>query len=102
MDLFHVTPCCNVPNILREGLVPQIGLNSETAGEKVPGIYLFKDLGAVENALLNWLGDEFEDTPLSLLRVHISEAVLMREPESFEYVCRISIHPENIQVVAAI
>ncbi len=100
MELFHVTPRFNVPNILREGLVPQIGANSLAAGEIRPGIYLFQNWMAAEDALLNWLGEKFEDIPLSVLRVHASEEFLIHEPESFEYICQVSIPPKDIQEIA--
>lgn len=102
MDLLHVTPSCNLPGILREGLVPQIGINSLAAGEETPGVYLFQCWDDVETALLNWLGEEFGDIPLSLLCVRVQEAFLIHEPGSFEYVCRSCIPPEDIQVIATL
>lgn len=101
MEMLHVTPSRNVPDILREGLVPQIGNNSAAAGEKAPSIYLFRDWDAVETALLNWLGEAHEGVPLSILRVSVSKAFLSHEEGSFEYICQTVIPPENIREILA-
>lgn len=39
---YHVTPKRNVKNILRKGLVPQIGERSKDAEEPLPAVYLFR------------------------------------------------------------
>lgn len=62
---FHVTPTRNIEAIRREGLIPkQSVMNDE------PGVYLFKDRVSLEDALMNWLGDRFDDDePLSVIEV---------------------------------
>ena len=57
IPLYHVTPLDQVPNILETGLEPRIGPRSE-AMELEPRVYLFGDQESVEQALMNWLGDE--------------------------------------------
>ena len=59
--LFHVTLRENLPGIFRDGLVPQVGPRSDAAGESSPAIYCFPTWADCEQALLTWLGDEFED-----------------------------------------
>lgn len=58
---FHVTPIENLESILESGLVPQIGERSEEIGEEQERIYLFSDFEEMENALMNWLGEVFEE-----------------------------------------
>lgn len=56
---FHVTPMANVPSIMGLGLLAKIGERSEKYGEKKPAVWLFSDVGEMETALTNWLGEEF-------------------------------------------
>ncbi len=66
---YHVTPTHNLANIQKNGLQPNIGDRSVKLEDKA-GIYLFNSLDDAENALSNWLGDEFdEDEQLSLLQI---------------------------------
>ena len=55
--LYHVTPLDQVGKILETGLEPRIGPRSE-AMELEPRIWLFGDQESVDQALMNWLGDE--------------------------------------------
>ena len=57
IPLYHVTPLDQVSNILETGLEPRIGPRSE-AMELEPRIWLFGDQESVDQALMNWLGDE--------------------------------------------
>lgn len=42
-------------------MIPKIGPLSESNNETKPKIYLFNDLSDLENAMLNWLGDNIND-----------------------------------------
>ena len=57
ISLYHVTPLDQVSNILETGLEPRIGPRSERM-ELEPRIWLFGDQESVDQALMNWLGDE--------------------------------------------
>lgn len=57
IPLYHVTPLDQVSNILETGLEPRIGPRSEGM-ELEPRVYLFGDQESVDQALMNWLGDE--------------------------------------------
>jgi hypothetical protein len=53
---------------MKRGLVPQIGDRSRAAGEDREAVYAFHDLVSVRDALMNWLGDSFdEDVELSII-----------------------------------
>ena len=68
---FHVTPMENVASILNSNLPPKIGERSEKAEESEKAIFLFSDVQELENALYNWLGQEFEDDPRELAILQI-------------------------------
>ncbi len=57
ISLYHVTPLDQVGTILETGLEPRIGPRSERM-ELEPRIWLFGDQESVDQALMNWLGDE--------------------------------------------
>lgn len=60
---YHVTLLENLIPILDAGILPCIGERSRALGEDVPRVYLFTSLMACEEALMNWLGDAFDDVP---------------------------------------
>jgi len=60
-EVFHVTTSSNYEKIRQIGLMPQIGPRSATAKECTAKIYFFVDRDVLEEAVLNWLGDEFEE-----------------------------------------
>jgi pyrimidine deaminase RibD-like protein len=70
--VYHVTPTKNLKSIAKQGLTPTVGdRTSQIAGEK-SGIYVFPDQVSAEDAVMNWLGDEFDDEPLTMLKIDIS------------------------------
>ncbi len=94
---FHVTPSENVESILSGGLVPRTGARSEKLGDH--GIFLFRSAEDAEDAVMNWMGDEFgEDEPLTLLRVVLSDGAETSE-EAFEVVCHEPIPANQIEVL---
>ncbi len=74
---YHISPSSNRRSILKNGLIPQIGNNSESLGEIEDGIYLFPSMDDLENALSNWLGELYDDDEIEL---DIFEVTL---PENF-------------------
>jgi hypothetical protein len=70
--VYHVTPTRNLKSIAKQGLKPTVGdRTSQIAGEK-SGIYVFPDRTSAEDAVMNWLGDEFDDEPLTMLKIDVS------------------------------
>lgn len=100
---YHVTLTSNLPNIMKVGLEPRIGPLSTVAGESKPTIYLFFNLGAVEEALMNWLGEYLpEDQPLSLLKVILPPGTKSKKGENefgYEKLVFTVIPPECIEVL---
>jgi CRISPR/Cas system-associated endonuclease Cas3-HD len=69
--VWHITPKANVSKIMKQGLIPKIGRRSKSAKEKTPAIYVFPDSISMEDALTNWLDNEFEDVKLSILELTV-------------------------------
>lgn len=98
MALYHVTPTINIPSIMRDGLVPQVGDRS-TAMAETPAIYLFPSREHAEDAVMNWLGDEFEDVPLTLLKVSVDPSIIQRSGADYEVTIHHTIDPNAIENV---
>lgn len=80
----HVTPFKNVRSIETKGLQPRVlkrGLFSDSRTEK--RIYLFTDPDTAEDALSNWLADEYEDARyFGILQVHVPPSIrVLDDPE---------------------
>lgn len=67
--VYHVTPTRNLERIRKFGLKAQIGSRSRQISEEKPGVYCFANKDDLENAMMNWLGDQFDDEQLSLLKI---------------------------------
>lgn len=94
---YHVTPADNLDSIMRFGLCPRIGNRASAYGEDAPKVYLFGHRKDVDNALMNWLGDEFDDDiALAVLQVECDSVV--RGDVAYEYVCFETIAPECISL----
>jgi hypothetical protein len=68
---YHVTPKSNLKSILKNGFVPAIGERSEILGEVERAVYFFCSLEECDNALWNWLGEEFEDLDEDLIIIEV-------------------------------
>jgi len=70
---YHVTTQENYHKIMQHGLVPNVGARSAKLEEQ-PQIFLFTDKESMEDAVANWLGDEFdEDKELVVLQVSLPQ-----------------------------
>lgn len=95
MKTYHVTPKSNLPSILKNGLVPTIGERSQLL-ETIPKIYLFPSKENLETALLNWLGQEFEDLEEDLIILEIDLSDTIYQSEAFELTVSEIIKPDLI------
>ena len=98
---YHVTPTCNVPRIMREGLHPRRGPRSRRLGELHKAVYLFKGREDAADGLANWLGDELpEDEPVALIMVNLpAGACILDTTADYELVVADHIPPENLTVM---
>lgn len=79
--MYHVTPLKNLESIKKHGLIAKIGPRSQKIGEPVSAIYLFPELGYANDAVANWLGDEFDDDEdLIILPINVTEDDVERAP----------------------
>ena len=94
-NYYHVTPAFNITNIIKNGLTARRGTRSLLAKEKGNRIYLFDSKADVENALANWLGDEFPDTDLKVVTLSLPKDFPL-EKEAFEVTTTKDIPPHYI------
>lgn len=96
--LYHSTPISNLESILKDGLIPQIGERSIQLNESA-GVYLFTSYEQCENALCNWLGEEFDelDEDVVTLEIELPDAFPLEESVEWEAVARERIQPTYIK-----
>jgi len=100
VTLYHVCLTRSLPRILENGLAPRIGPRSKRRGEKKPAIYFFPDLETLDDALSNWLGDEFsESAKLALLKVQIPHGVEVKSDVEYERHIHEPVPPDHITVL---
>ncbi len=98
---YHVTPTRNIPRIMQQGLVPKTGMRARLLSEPAAGIYLFPSVADAENAIENWLGDQFGETvPLALLEVKIPPGSTFIPCADYEIIVANPIPPENITIIS--
>jgi hypothetical protein len=86
----HVTPLDNLYSILSKGLEPKIGTRSQKIEEKTPAIYLFNSLDDCNNALMNWLGEEFDEdygegSKVAILKISLPVSKLFNKEDHESY-----------------
>lgn len=98
---YHVTPATSIDRILHEGLVPRQDKRSAEANEREPGVYMFGSRVDAEDAVANWLGEQFdEDEPLALLQIKLPKDFPRPKKTAFEYMSTIKIPPAFITVAS--
>lgn len=100
MKLYHLTPSKNLPSILQIGLIPQIGERSQEIGESTPAIYAFLNMISVEDSLLGWLGDCFEEETLSLIEITPPTNLQFEFIGGYEIIIKSSIPVECLKIVS--
>ena len=98
--VYHVTPARNLRSIVSKGLRPSVGdRSSKIAGEQ-SAVYCFPDKASLEDALMNWLGDEFdEDEQLALLKIDTTGLSGTFTPNAEYEVTLTEVPPKNITIV---
>jgi hypothetical protein len=79
--------------------VPKRGARSRSARETQPAIFVFPDSVSMEDAITNWLDDEFEDIPLSLLELTVPRAWLTQHAIRWEAAIMQPVPPDRIRVL---
>lgn len=97
MTAYHVTEKKNLKSILANGLKPSIGPRSKDLGEAKEAVYFFTSLDDVANALMNWLGEWYEDQDdVELVILEVDLSAIKVEHEAFEVQVYESIDPSRI------
>src|ERR1035441_2151247 len=95
---YHVTPTKNVSHILAHGLKASLGDRSSQL-ENENAIYLFSSIEDAENAIMNWLGDEFdENEKLSLLEITLPKDFMLQSDVEYECFTTQNIPAKYIKV----
>jgi len=102
--VYHVTLASNLDSIMKAGLRPQVGARSNKITGEQSAIYCFPDKHSVENAMMNWLGDEFdEDEELALLEIDTRNLTGEYTPNAeFEIAITSLIPPNRIKVLSSL
>jgi hypothetical protein len=100
--LYHVTPAKNLRSIKSKGLTPRTGARSLEAKEGgPPAIYCFRSLSDVEQAMMGWLGDAFdEETALALLEVDPGESQIHETGATYECILFDAIPADRLKILA--
>lgn len=94
---FHVTTAAALPSILSTGLEPRIGPRSVELGEDRPAVYFFETLSDVEQGLMNWMTDVFDEAEdIVVLEVDITDVSCSQADGQFEIVASERISPDKI------
>lgn len=99
---YHVTSRHNLDSILCNGLIPQSP--SDMVDEY--GVYLFKTIEDVKNAILNWFGDRMDeweyqhgkDYDAIILQISSIGLELIESEAEYELICKNVIPPSLISV----
>ena len=99
---YHVTTSENVKGIRAAGLIPNIGPRAQKMNEPYPYIYLFHNRDDMEDAVMNWLGDEFDDDEtLILCVIHLPTGIInslrQNEAAAYEIMCPVQIPQKFIE-----
>lgn len=98
---YHVTPEDNLPSIMSKGIIPTVGERSAQLDD-VEAVFLFHDIIDIDDAVTNWLGDEFdEDANLVCLEVSLSvdDPNIVESGAGYETMYTSVIPPERIKLL---
>jgi hypothetical protein len=98
---YHVTTKRNSKKVFVDGLSPRKGARSKEFGELESAVYLFTSIEDAEDAVVNWLGDEFpESAALVLLQIRVPEGFgIVKEEGQFEARSLVPIPGKYIKLV---
>lgn len=100
--LYHVTTRSALADIREKGLIPQIGPRAKLMDETIPCVWLFTYQHAMEESIMNWLGDEFdENEDLMICEVTLDntyvEKMFYNPHVDFEIGCMVTIPVDCIK-----
>lgn len=97
MLAYHVALRKNLTSILRNGLTPRTEANAARYGEEGDAVYCFTSMASCEDALMNWLGETFEEDEALVILTVRTEGLKTRSVEvEWEVAVLETIAPERI------
>ena len=91
--VYHVTNKKYLNKVLKHGIGPRIP--ADMPGEE-RGVFMFKSYDDMENALMNWLGDRYdEDDELVVLKIN-PDGLTLKNTAEYEVMSKTKIPPQNI------
>ena len=101
--LYHVTRKSSLDRVLKSGLKAKVPRDMKNEPK---GVYLFKTVEDLEDAVMNWLGDRFdEDDELVMIKIDgrfIKNNDIATTSAGFEIISKKNIPPEAILLVEEI
>ena len=95
-EYYHITPTYNIDSILENGLTPSVPNDMSDTN----GVYMFRSLDDAHDAIVNWLGDRYdEDVDLSILSIDPAGVSDINSVVGYEVMSRDTILPKFIKVV---
>lgn len=93
--LYHVTPATNAPSILKNGLLPKNGKNSQACCERGNAIYFFPSREYMNDALGGWLGDLYDEEKLVCIMVKVPTSIVHKSDVDYERKIYQRVSPKN-------
>ena len=103
-SFYHAAPGSRVETIQKCGLEPRREKRGLGAASDQPAIYFFRDLATAEDAVSNWLMDEWPETETEavVFECRLPDNAVIPDPElsgSYIYIGS-AIPPEQLKIVA--
>src|SRR6266566_3436548 len=103
-SFYHAAPGSRVEAIQKSGLEPRREKRGLGAASDQPAIYFFRDLATAEDAVSNWLMDEWPETETEavVFECRLPDNTVIPDPElsgSYLYIGS-AIPPEQLKIVA--
>ena len=96
--VWHVTDAHRVPEVLRQGLLPGIGVRSRRVREKKAAVFVFPDWTSLSDGLTNWLG-EASSYRQAILELRVPKPWLVHHRVRLEARIERAVPPEMIRVL---
>ena len=97
---YHITPKKNIPSMKIHGIVPKPDKPAPFCSKE---ICLFDNKTTMEDALMNWLGDKFDETePLVCLTINAARLKIYPSDVGYEFRTLEPIPWKNVVKIEAI
>lgn len=101
---YHVTQGSRAASIRSTGLLPKIEKRGIRASEKAPAVYFFDSLDTAEDALTNWLADEYPESESKavVFAAELNSTELQPDPElAGSFILFRAVKPDELREVTS-